>query len=110
MKGPGDAHCSSVSREREGWSSYNKGRPPLQNTQGAGRVLQPEQNNVLETQNSWREPGEAGQQKAGNIQQSYCQQECRPEHGWQKHPLFLLKMLDTMSQCPSVGLFKSLQR
>lgn len=62
MKGLGDAHCSSVSREREVWSSYNKGQPPLQNTQGAGRVLQPEQNNVLKTQNSWQEPGEAGQQ------------------------------------------------
>lgn len=65
MKGLGDAHCSSVSREREGWSSYNKGQPPLQNTQGAGRVLQPEQNNVLKTQNSWRSQVRRGSRRPG---------------------------------------------
>lgn len=51
-------------RERRLVLHTHKGQPPLQNTQGAGRVLQPEQNNVLKTQNSRLEPGEVGAAEA----------------------------------------------
>lgn len=106
MKGPGDAHYASESRERDRRLvlRIRKGQSLLQNTQRSGRVLRPEQNNVLETHDSWRELGEAGQQKARDKQGSYCKQERKPEDGWQKHPRHILKRLATMSQWPSISL------